>query len=130
MNSVCISLSALVSSWLIPKRSVHTQPAYAAIRKNIESDMRRQTRIHHLIEIMTGVRLKLCAREHGFPRELGIFERLKRHVRRVATLERTTLGKVSFEPRRVNFESPHASGRSQPHDRPIMSRSATPLCFP
>src|SRR5947208_13740529 len=96
-----------MNQWQIASfnRAVNSQSTDAAVRKDIEPDVRSHARIHNFIKEVPRVRVQLCPSQHRFPNERGILQSLKRHISAVAAFEGTALGKVSFEMRCVDFNA-------------------------
>src|SRR5437763_175907 len=111
-------------------RSVNSQPAYPAIRENVESHVRSSAVIHDFIKQMTSVSLQFCARQYGLPGKLRILQSLERYIDCVATFQRTTLGKISLEPRSINFETPDVAGFAELNNRPVKPRATSSFGLP
>src|SRR2546421_6191674 len=79
---------------------------------------------------MPRVRLQLGAREHRLPGESRILQSFHWHIRGAATFKRATLRKISFEPGRVDFQTPNSSRRAKFDDGPVVAGPAPPFCFP
>src|SRR3989440_3241217 len=79
---------------------------------------------------MTSVSLQFCARQHGLPGKLWILQSLERYIDCVATFQRTTLGKISLEPRSINFETPDVAGFAELNNRPLKPRATSSFGLP
>src|SRR5256885_9200076 len=79
---------------------------------------------------MTRVGLQFCARQHWLPGKLRILQRFELSIGSMTTFERTTLGKISFEPGSVDLETPKVARSAEPNDRPIITRAAPSFGFP
>ena len=79
---------------------------------------------------MTAVRLQFRARQHWLPNKLRILQILERYVDRIATLQRTTFGKISFEPGSVDLETPKVARLAEPNNRPIITRATASFGLP
>src|ERR1041385_1278896 len=92
--------------------SKHPQPTHAAVRKNIEAEMRNRTGVCYFVKEVTRVSLQLRPRQHGFPNKLRVLQFLNRRLASIACFERATLGKISFEPGRIDFQTLDVTARA------------------
>src|SRR6476620_9127202 len=111
-------------------RTINSQPADPAVRKDSESHMRSDPDIHQFIEKMPSVCLQFRARQHRFPDKCRILQTFNRLAGGVTSLKRTALRKISLEPGGIDFEPANIAGPSQLNDGPIVTGPAPALGFP
>src|SRR5207244_6877242 len=110
-------------------QSVDPQPANAAVRKDIEAHMRDWANVlNFIIKEMPRMRLQLRACQHYLPRHGGIGRNCL--IYGIARFKDTTLGKVTFEIRRIDFETTDLPNGAQLDDNPVVAWPATAFCLP
>src|SRR5215212_9492333 len=112
---------------------VETQSAHAAVRVDAEERVRGRARLVQLrlVEVAR-VRLQARARQKLAPVGEGEVRLLGREALlwRLADFERTALGEVTFEVRRVHLDAPNRPARAEPYDAPVVAGAAPPLRLP
>src|SRR6185503_7451002 len=102
--------------------SIDPQTADAAIREDIEPQMGDISCFQNLVfKEVPGVGLQLGTRQNTFPDEGQVSQILLRQIARTRRFKRTTLGKVSFEPRRVDLDPTNLTGRPKFDYYPVVT---------
>src|SRR5258708_36119805 len=79
---------------------------------------------------MQGISLQLRIWQDFFPREGSKLAGLGDVAFGAADFERTAVGEISLEVRRVDFDAANRTCRSEPHNAPIVPQATASTCLP